>query len=89
MRAKKPPKREWALVSVTGKYLVKRAGKPIVILAKQPPRGERFSNKYRKAGLDFAAVEVEYSQHHVGPPVYSWPNEQVAVIRKTISTKEV
>ena len=87
--AKKPPKREWALVSVTGKYLVKRAGKPVIINAVQPPRGESFSNKYRKAGYDFAAVEIEHSQHHVGPPVYSWLNEQVAIIVKTISTKEV
>jgi hypothetical protein len=89
MRAKKPPKREWALVSVTGKYLVKRAGKPVIINAVQPPRGEDFSNKYRKAGYDYAAVEIAHSQHHVGPPVYDWPDSQKAIIRKTISTKEV
>jgi hypothetical protein len=87
--ARRQQKREWALVSVTGKHLVKRAGRPIIISAVQPPRGEDFSNKYRKAGYDYAAVEIEYSDHHVGEPVYSWPDEQKAIIRKTVAAPKL
>jgi hypothetical protein len=81
--AKRPPKREWALVSVTGKYLVKRAGKPVIINAVQPPRGEDFSRKYRRMeGYDFAAVEIEISHLHNGEPHYVWRDDQKAIITK-------
>jgi len=87
--AKKPSKREWALVSVTGKYIVKRSGKPVVIFAKQPPRGDAFPQKYRAAGYDYAVVEVEHSKKHVGDPIYTWPDDQKAIIVKVISAKEI
>jgi hypothetical protein len=84
----KSPKREWALIDVTKKCLVMRGGKPTVILAKQPPRGEAFSNKYRRLGYDYASVELEHSAQHVGPPIYTWPDDQKAVVVKVISAKE-
>ena len=88
--AKRPAKREWALVSLTGKYLVLRAGKPIIINVAQPPHGEDFSKKYsRTAGYDFAAVEIEYSNRHVGEPRYEMRDEQKAIVTKIISTKGV
>jgi hypothetical protein len=88
MRAKKPPKREFALININKKCLVLRAGKPIIINVGQPPRGENFSRRYsRTAGYDFAVVEIEYSHHHTGEPVYDWPDEQKAIIRKTIKAQ--
>jgi hypothetical protein len=87
--ARRRPKKEFCLVSVTGKYIVLRAGKPVIINVAQPPRGEDFSKKYRTAGYDFAAVEIEISHHHTGEPVYDWPDSQKAVIRKTVAAPKV
>jgi hypothetical protein len=85
-KSKNPnPKREFCLVSVTNKKIVLRGGKPVTVLAKQPPRGERFSQKYRGAGYDFAVVEIAHDHRHVGEPVYDWPDLQKAVIRKTLA----
>jgi hypothetical protein len=83
--AKKPPKREFALININTKTLVLRGGKPIVICVGQPPRGEDFSRKYdRSAGHDFAAVEIEHRRDHVGEPVYEWPDPQKAIITKVM-----
>jgi hypothetical protein len=83
--AKRPPKREWALINVSTKSLVLKGGKPIIINAVQPPRGEDFSNKYRKAGYDYASVEIEYSTKHVGEPRYLWRDDQKAIVTKIIA----
>jgi hypothetical protein len=84
--AKRRPKKEFCLVSVTGKHIVLRAGKPVIINVAQPPRGEDFSKKYRRMdGYDFAAVEIEISQHHTGEPRYVWRDEQKAIVTKVIA----
>jgi hypothetical protein len=85
MPKKKPPKREFALININKKCLILRGGKLIIINVVQPPRGEDFSTYRRSAGYDFALVEVEYNHRHVGEPVYDWPDDQKAVIRKTLA----
>jgi hypothetical protein len=83
--AKKLPKREWVLVDVIKKRIVTRAGKPILLMAAAPPVGER-NAKYNNAGQSFAAVEIEYSTKHEGPPVYRWLDEQKAIVTKIIAS---
>jgi hypothetical protein len=82
--AKRPSKREFALVSLPEKKLVLRGGKPITILAKQPPRGDSHPAKYRSRGWTFEAVETEFCATHIGEPRYELKDSQKAIVTKIV-----
>jgi hypothetical protein len=82
--AKRPPKKEFALVNLNRKCLVLRAGKPVTILAKQPPRGDAFPLKYRQVGYSYEPVEIEHSPRHSGEPIYELRDSQKGTVTKVM-----
>jgi hypothetical protein len=86
----KKTKKEYVLVDVNKKCLVLKAGRPVLHFGVQPPLSDDYPKQFRKqAGFSFESIEIEYSPRHVGEPKYDLPDNQKAVVRKTISTKEI
>jgi hypothetical protein len=89
MPAATKPKKEYALVDMNKKCLVLKGGKPVLHVGAQPPLSDDYPKRYSKgAGFSFESVELEQSPHHVGEPKYDLPDNQKAIVRKTISTQE-